>query len=105
MAGPIHTPHQGSNPATEEEILQEFRREGLSPHSWSNGPGDRYAPHSHSYHKVLYCVRGSISFRVETGNEEIQLLPGHRLEVPPGILHSAVIGPDGVTCLEAAQRK
>jgi hypothetical protein len=24
--------------------------------------------------------------------------------LPPGVVHSAVVGPDGVTCIEAAQR-
>ena len=36
--------------------------EGLSPYSWSNGPHDRYAAHSHSYNKVIYVVQGSITF-------------------------------------------
>jgi len=44
----------------EQELRRRMQQQGLSPYSWSNGPGDTYAVHSHSYEKVLYCVRGSI---------------------------------------------
>ena len=76
----------------------------LSPSWWSNGPGDRYASHSHTYHKVLYCARGSIRFTLEATGEAIDLAPGDRLDLPPGTAHSAVVGPEGVTCVEAAVR-
>ncbi len=36
--------------------------EGLQPYRWSNGPGDVYAAHSHTYHKVIYVINGSITF-------------------------------------------
>lgn len=75
-----------------------YRNEGLRPISWSNGPGDRYAEHTHSYHKVLYCVRGSITFDVS--GDKLSMKPGDRLELPPGTPHAAVVGPEGVTCYE-----
>lgn len=83
------------------EIVQAFKDEGLYPSRWSNGPGDRYGAHSHSYHKVLYCVAGSITFTVD--GKAITLAPGNRLEVPGGVMHSAVVGPEGVTCMEASR--
>lgn len=86
---------------SEQSIGEKFRSEGLSPSRWSNGPGDRYAAHSHSYHKVLYCVRGEIVFTID-GND-VPLVPGDRLEIPPQTKHSAVVGPDGVTCMEASR--
>jgi hypothetical protein len=42
------------------ELLATMRAEGLSPYRWDNGPHDVYPPHTHAYHKVLYCLRGSI---------------------------------------------
>lgn len=90
----------GQAPPSEQSIGERFRAEGLSPSRWSNGPGDRYGVHSHSYHKVLYCVRGSITFNIE--GEEVLLVPGDRLEIPPVTPHSAVVGAEGVTCMEAA---
>ncbi len=78
-----------------------FAAEGLEPHSWSNGPGYRYGAHTHAYHKVLYCVSGSITFHTAAGDEHLQA--GDRLDLPPGTEHAATVGPDGVTCLEAAR--
>ena len=66
---------------------------------WSNGPGDIYASHSHSYHKVLYCVEGSIAFTVD--GEQVEMHPGDRLDLTAGTMHSATVGPGGVMCLEA----
>ncbi len=74
---------------------------GLSRNWWSNAPHDRYSPHSHPYHKVLYCARGGITFVVPDAGD-FRLRPGDRLEIPPGTTHAAVVGPDGVTCVEAS---
>ena len=83
------------------EIEAAFAREGLSPHSWSNGPGDTYDWHSHSHHKVLYCLTGSIVFHLRDGDRELR--PGDRLDVPVGTEHAATVGPYGVECMEAAR--
>jgi quercetin dioxygenase-like cupin family protein len=85
-----------------EALQRILLNQGLSPSWWSNGPGDRYAEHSHSYHKVLYCLSGSIRFIC--AGEAIDLSPGDRMEIPPGRAHSAVVGPHGVRCVEAARR-
>lgn len=84
---------------TRTDVEAKFREEGLSPSSWGNGPGDRYGWHSHSYHKVLYCVSGSIVFHTRTGDIELQA--GDRLDLPPGTEHSATVGPSGCQCMEA----
>ena len=39
-----------------------LRELGAEPSSWSNGPGDRYGAHEHTYDKTLVCVSGSIIF-------------------------------------------
>ncbi len=44
---------------------------------WSNGPGDTYAPHNH------------------------ELSPGDRMDLEPGVVHGATVGPAGVRCVEA----
>ncbi len=72
----------------------------MSPTAWSNGPGDTYTAHSHSYHKVIYCVRGSIRFDLPATGEAVELAPGDRLDLPAGTQHSAVVGRSGVLCLE-----
>jgi quercetin dioxygenase-like cupin family protein len=79
-----------------------FAAEGLSPHEWSNGPGDVYGWHAHDFHKVLVCVRGSIVFHTRDGDRALEA--GDRLDLAPDTEHAATVGPDGVTCLEAAKR-
>jgi uncharacterized protein YjlB len=80
-----------------------LRAEGLAPSSWSNGPHDRYAAHDHAYDKVLVCERGSIRFGLPALGEAVDLAEGDRLELPAGTTHDAVVGAEGVTCLEAHQ--
>jgi quercetin dioxygenase-like cupin family protein len=92
------TPWEGP-PPSETALREAFRAEGLSPYAWSNGPGDRYAAHTHSYDKVLYCAQGSITFLVE--GAEVAMKLGDRLDLPAGTAHGAVVGPTGCTCLEA----
>jgi quercetin dioxygenase-like cupin family protein len=90
-----------SEPSSESSIQSRLRREGLSAYRWSNGPGDVYSPHSHSYHKVIYVVRGSITFGLPDSGREVNLKEGDRMELPAGVTHDAVVGPNGVVCLEA----
>ncbi len=86
-----------------ESIPERFRAEGLTPHSWSNAPGDVYGWHQHDYDKVLYCGRGSITFHGRDGDH--RLAPGDRLEIEAGTEHAATVGPEGVECMEAAVRR
>lgn len=73
--------------------------EGLDPGAWSNGPGDTYASHDHTYDKVIVVASGSITFGLRDGATE--LLAGDRLELPALTAHDANVGPDGVVCLES----
>ena len=90
----------------EQELRKRMQQQGLSPYTWSNGPGDTYAVHSHSYEKVLYCVRGSIRFVLPDRPEasrNIDLTAGDCMILPAGTRHSALVGSHGVTCLEATR--
>jgi hypothetical protein len=79
--------------------------EGLRPSAWSNGPTDRYAVHRHGYDKVIVVTRGSITFvlpeMVDEAARESPLATGDRLDLPAEVLHGAIVGGDGVECLEA----
>jgi quercetin dioxygenase-like cupin family protein len=86
----------------EESVLQEFfARERLLPYRWSNAAGDVYAAHVHDYDKVIYVVRGVITFGLPASGMQINLQAGDRLELPAGVLHDARVGAHGVVCLEA----
>lgn len=78
-----------------------FAREGLRPHTWSNDPGYVFGEHEHDYHKVLFCIDGSIVFHTPEG--DFELGAGDRLDLPPGTRHGATVGDRGVTCMEAAR--
>ena len=84
------------------DVGARLRAEGLDPAAWSNGPGDRYPAHAHGYDKVIAVASGSITFGV-AGSEprSIVLDRGDRLELPAGTTHQALVGPSGVSCLEA----
>jgi quercetin dioxygenase-like cupin family protein len=83
-----------------EDLMTRLRQEAGDCYSWSNGPGDKYEPHSHCYEKVLYCVEGSIAFVLEGAAERLELSAGDRLVLPAGTIHAAAVGAQGCTCIE-----
>lgn len=99
------TPWDGAEKPDETAIRRRLTAEELRPYHWSNAPGDTYAAHSHSYNKVIYVVRGSITFGLPATGERLELRAGDRLDLTAGVAHDAVVGPDGVVCLEAHHEK
>jgi quercetin dioxygenase-like cupin family protein len=91
----------GTTSPTRADIERAIASEGLSAYAWSNGPGDVYGVHSHTYNKVIYVVEGSITFTLPDRSEEVQLERGDRLDLPAGVRHGARVGSQGVMCLEA----
>lgn len=94
-------PWSGEQLPTEAALQHILHSEGLTAYRWSNGPGDRYEAHTHAYHKVLYVVSGSITFGLPDEGQHLTIAAGDRLELPAGVRHDALVGPDGVVCLEA----
>jgi hypothetical protein len=79
--------------STEPE--EALRSAGLAPYPWSAGAGARFSPHSHAATKRLYVVSGSIDF------DGVALSPGEGILIPAGTVHSALVGGEGVSCVEA----
>ena len=75
--------------------------EGLAAGAWSNGAGHRYAAHEHVYDKIIVVSSGSIRFGLTDDRDPVDLAVGDRLELPAGTTHDALVGADGVACLEA----
>ena len=86
----------------EEDLRSELRSQGLAPYAWRNGPNDHISPSSRSYARIIYVIRGSVTFHFPESGEEVTLNPGDRLEIPARTLHAHTAGPEGVYCLEAA---
>ena len=85
-----------------ERALAAFTAEGCSPpRFWGNGPGETYGRHDHGYHKVLFCLGGSIVFHLDDG--DVALCAGERLDLAPGTGHAATVGPEGCECVEASR--
>ncbi len=93
----------GDEPPTEEAIRKAMLEKGVQPYRWSNEPGDIYDAHTHEFHKIIYVVDGSITFNLTDDGESVTLAPGDCMDLAPGIVHQAVVGPDGVVCLEGHQ--
>ena len=100
MTSPHVTPWAGSTPPAESTLRQLYADEGLSPYQWSNGANDIYSAHTHSYDKVIYVVRGSITFGLPELGQKLTLQAGDRLDLPAGTVHDAAVGAQGVVCLE-----
>ncbi len=100
---PLLTPWPGSESPTESLLLKLMMDEGLNPYSWSNGAHELYFAHSHGYNKVIYVVRGAITFGLPQSGQKFHLKAGDRLDLPAGIPHDAQVGASGVTCLEGRQ--
>jgi quercetin dioxygenase-like cupin family protein len=94
------TPWPEDTIPTRDELWKNMVAERLSPYSWSNGPHDVYHAHSHGYDKVIYVVSGSITFSLPEIDRKITLKQGDRLDLPKGVVHDALVGPNGVVCLE-----
>jgi quercetin dioxygenase-like cupin family protein len=91
----------GQEPPEPATLRGEMEAQGLAPYTWGNAPGERYAAHTHGFHKVIYVARGSITFTLPELGRSLLLHAGDRLDLPAGVLHSAVVGDDGVLCYEA----
>jgi len=97
MAATVRAGRAGRNDA-----LEAFANEGCTaPRFWRNGPGDRYGRHEHGYHKVLFCLEGSIVFHTDDG--DVTIAAGDRLDLDPGTVHGATVGPEGCACVEASK--
>lgn len=88
---------------SEGEIIKTLEEKGVSGYRWSNAPGFTYSAHTHSFHKVIYVLQGSITFGLPDEGENFFLKAGDRLDLPAGTLHDAEVGMQGVTCFEAHQ--
>jgi uncharacterized protein YjlB len=91
------------DPPGPASVARRLVAEGVDPHQWSNGPGERYAGHTHPYTKVLMCAAGSITFLLGADEVPFELREGDGFVLPAGTLHAAVVGPAGCVCLEGSR--
>jgi quercetin dioxygenase-like cupin family protein len=92
---------KGNTSPSEADIMNSLHEQDAAGYRWSNAPGYTYQAHSHAYHKIIYVVRGSITFGLPDEGEVYLLKAGDRLDLPAGTPHEAQVGTQGVTCFEA----
>lgn len=100
----VHNWH-GELPPTESEVQRFLGLQSLVGYRWSNAPGDVYGAHSHPFHKIIFVLQGSITFILPDVEREVTLGTGDRLELAAGVVHEAVVGQQGVICIEAHRSK
>ena len=103
LPGVVPLSWRGADAPSPASVARRLREEGVEPHEWSNGPGDRYASHAHGYTKVLMCAAGSITFLVGPAQVPLELRPGDGFVLSAGTPHAAVVGSAGCTCLEGSR--
>jgi hypothetical protein len=89
------------SPVDRASLEARLKAEGLDASSWSNLAGDHYEERVNDYDKIVVAVEGSITYGLSGYGVGFLLTAGERLDLPANISHSAVVGPKGVTCLEA----
>jgi quercetin dioxygenase-like cupin family protein len=94
-------PWTGQQAPNEESLRLRLQEERLTPLRWTAAAFETFAPHAHSYDKIILVVSGEILFGLLQEAGQVRLRPGDRLELPAYIVHDAVAGPAGVVCLEA----
>ena len=90
----------GDLPPSETDVLRLIADKGFSGYRWSNQPGDVYGAHSHAFFKIIFVIQGSITFGLPQEEIQISLNAGDRLDLARGTIHDAIVGAQGVVCLE-----
>lgn len=77
-----------------ERYLQKFESEGFtSVYEWQDSAGTVYEKHKHKGKVSLFVTDGSIEFNLDGKKKVIKA--NERFDVPVGVPHSAIVGPDG----------
>lgn len=77
-----------------ERYIQKFEDEGFaSVYEWQDPAGTVYEEHTHAGKVSLFVTDGSITFTI--AGKERAVKASERFDVPVGVPHSAVVGPQG----------
>jgi quercetin dioxygenase-like cupin family protein len=77
-----------------ERCIQTLENEGFKDvYEWSGEPGVVRPEHTHKDEVTVIVTEGSIDIKIE--GEIKTLRAGDRFDIPPDVLHSALVGPSG----------
>ena len=94
----------------EKRLRALLAEEGYQVVGWSqestlclNESAQGYPPHVHVYPELLWLIEGSVTIILPAERRLLELLPGDRIEIPNGLVHGTMAGPDGATYLLATR--
>ena len=76
-----------------ERLIKQLESEYPHVYEWQDPAGTEYPSHAHNGKVSLFVTDGSITFSIAGEQKEVKA--GERLDIPPGVEHSAVVGPQG----------
>jgi quercetin dioxygenase-like cupin family protein len=83
-------------------VVDELQADGFLVTEWSDAADSSYEPHVHGRREVRVVLAGELT--IVAGSNTFVLRPGNRLDLAPGEVHSARVGPAGVTYLAGSAR-
>lgn len=84
-----------------ENLMHRFKSEGFAHvFEWHDDPNTVYEEHEHKGRTAFYIVRGSVTF---TSGFDKAFKAGERFDVPLGVKHTAIVGPEGCDWIVAEE--
>ncbi len=84
-----------------EPVKEQFKKDGyIHIFEWTDIPNTVYEEHEHKGRTAFYIVRGSVTF---TSGFNRTIKVGERFDVPPGVKHTAIVGPEGCDWIVAEE--
>jgi len=77
-----------------ERCIMTLESEGFHHvYEWQDKPGTVYEEHAHQGQVSLFVTDGLLTF--DFSGEKKEVRAGQRFDVPIGVPHSAIVGPEG----------
>lgn len=87
----------------EADIRARLIADGYQAVKWQNEAATGYPPHAHIYPETLWLLEGSLTVVLPAESRLLDLTPGDRVELPKGVLHGTMAGPEGAVYLLATR--
>lgn len=94
---------EARRPPVEETLRDALAAEGYQVVRWQSEPAAGYPPHAHIYPELLWVVAGSLTVILPAEGRLLELAAGDRIELPQGMAHGTVAGPEGAIYLLATR--
>ncbi len=91
----------GAEPPTALEMEKRLRAEGFRPYRYSHPPGTTQP--TRGSREVCWLLSGKLRVRLQGSNDAIVLLPGDRVDLPPGVAREVEVEGDDPAVFVAAE--